>query len=176
MVVEEVDLIDIEDVAVRLGQDARLEATLAALDRRLDVDRPDHPILRGVDRQLDDAHAALAARQCLPAGQPVLAFRAKRLGRVRIAAVEAVRDDAQLGKEAGERSHGGRLPRAFLASDQNATDRRMDGVQNEGKLHLVLADDGAEGIDKPFHQAEPVLSISRWTLSTIELCERSNSP
>ncbi len=45
-----------EDVPVRLGEDARLEAALAVLDRRLDVDGPDHPVLGGVDRQLDDAH------------------------------------------------------------------------------------------------------------------------
>src|SRR2546429_9948170 len=52
----------------------------------------------------------------------------------------------------------------------------MDSVQDERELHLVLADNRAERIDKPLHQAEPVLSISRWTLSTIALCDRSKRP
>src|SRR6202022_257938 len=79
-------------------------------------------------------------------------------------------------EKAGERPHGRRLAGAFLASDEHAADRRVDRIQDERELHLVLTDDGAERVDESFHQAEPVLSISRWTLSTIELCERSNSP
>src|SRR6202521_1766594 len=106
VVVEQVDLVDVQDVAVCLGQDARLEAALAALDCGLDVDRPDDPVLRGVDRQLDDTHAASGAWQYLAAGQPVLAIRAERLGRVRVAAVEAVRDDVEFREQAGEGSHG----------------------------------------------------------------------
>src|SRR5437879_4252338 len=176
VIVEQVDLIDVEDVAVRFSENARLEAALAALDRRLDVDRADDAILRGVDGQLDDAHAAAGAGQCLSARQAVLAIRAERLGRVRITTVEAVRDDGQLGQQTGEGSHRGRLARAFLTANEHAADRRVDRIQDESELHLVLADDGAERVDESFHQAEPVLSISRWTLSTIELCERSNNP
>jgi len=37
--------VDVEDVAVRLGEHARLELLLAALDRRLDVDGTGRPVL-----------------------------------------------------------------------------------------------------------------------------------
>ena len=49
VVVEEVHLIDVEDVAVRFGEHARLELFLAALDRCLDIDRADNAVLGCVD-------------------------------------------------------------------------------------------------------------------------------
>src|SRR5438094_505237 len=75
VIVEQVDLIHVEDVAVRFRENTWLEAALAALDGRLDVDSADHTILGGVDRQLDDAHPAAGAGQRLPARQAVLAIR-----------------------------------------------------------------------------------------------------
>ena len=57
VVVEEVHLVDVEDVAVRLGEHSRLEAPRPFLEGRLEVDGSDHAVFRGVDRQLDDPHA-----------------------------------------------------------------------------------------------------------------------
>ena len=45
VVVEQVDLVHVEKVAVGLGQHAGLEATGAGLHRRLDVDGADQPVL-----------------------------------------------------------------------------------------------------------------------------------
>jgi hypothetical protein len=59
VVVEEVDLVDVEDVAVGLGQHPRLEALGPGLDRGLDVDAADDAVLGGVDGQLHDAHPAV---------------------------------------------------------------------------------------------------------------------
>ncbi len=63
VVVEEVDLVDVQDVAVGLGEDARFEAPGPRSQRRLDVDGAYNAVFRGVDRQLDDAHAALVRGQ-----------------------------------------------------------------------------------------------------------------
>src|SRR5438309_7555626 len=176
MVVEQVDLVDIQNVAVRLRQHARLEAALAALDGGLDVDRAHHPVLRGIDRQLNDSHPPAPPGQRLTARDSVLAIGAEGLRRVRVASVGAVGNHRELRKQSSERAYRRRFPGALLAADQDAANRRMDSVQDERELHLVLADDRAERIDKPLHQAEPVLSISRWTLSTIALCDRSKRP
>ena len=56
VVVEQVDLVDVEDAAVGVGEEPRLEATLAELDRRLGVDGADDAVLGRVDGQLDDPH------------------------------------------------------------------------------------------------------------------------
>ena len=45
VVVQEVHLIDVQNVAVRLGEDARLEAPGAGAQRGFDVDGPNHPVL-----------------------------------------------------------------------------------------------------------------------------------
>src|SRR5439155_6285357 len=46
--------------------------------------------------------------------------------------------------QASQRSHRGRLRRAAFAPDQHAADRRIDRVEHEGALHLLLADDRGE--------------------------------
>jgi hypothetical protein len=56
VVVEEVDLVDVEQVAVGGGQKARFEATLSSLDRRLHIDASHDPVLAGVDGELHHPH------------------------------------------------------------------------------------------------------------------------
>src|SRR5207237_2433389 len=60
VVVEQVDLVDVEDVAVRLGQHAGPKAPGACAQRGFQVDRADDAILGCVDGQLDHPHAAPA--------------------------------------------------------------------------------------------------------------------
>ena len=55
MVVEEVDLVDVEDAAVRLGEQPRLERPLALAQRPRDVDRARDAVLGRVQRQVDDS-------------------------------------------------------------------------------------------------------------------------
>src|SRR2546430_11213953 len=63
VVVEKVHLVDVEDVAVGLGQDSGLETARAFFERGLEVDGPDHTVLGGVDGQLDDSHPPHRRRQ-----------------------------------------------------------------------------------------------------------------
>ena len=48
------------------------------------------------------------------------------------------------GHEGGQRPGGGRLPRPLLAPDEDAAELRVDGVEEEGELEVVLPDDGGE--------------------------------
>ncbi len=95
VVVEQVHLVDVEDVAVGLGEDARLELLLTALDRRLDVDRADDAILGRVDGQLDDAHPAAPARQRVATRHALGALRALQIGVIGRAPIAAISHDVK---------------------------------------------------------------------------------
>jgi hypothetical protein len=58
VVVEQVDLVHVEDAAVRLREQPRLERLLAGPKGARDVDRAGETILRRVQRQVDDAPPA----------------------------------------------------------------------------------------------------------------------
>ena len=63
-----------------------------------------------------------------------------------MAAEVASLDDLLLGQQPGERPHGRGLSGALLTADQYAADGGIDRVQDEGQLHLVLADDRGERV------------------------------
>src|SRR5258708_15237221 len=84
VVVEQVDLVDVKDVAVGFGEHSRLKASRAFLQRRLEVDGADHTVLGRVDRQLDDAHAPGGHRQLTRAGT-LAAVETEGLGIGRVA-------------------------------------------------------------------------------------------
>src|SRR5690606_13415995 len=52
VVVEQVDLVDVQDAAVGASQEPGLELDGAGSERLLEVERAEHPVLRGPDRQL----------------------------------------------------------------------------------------------------------------------------
>ena len=56
VVFQQVHLVDVEEAAVGAGQQSGLERLLAARQRPLEVERADHPILRGAERQIDHRH------------------------------------------------------------------------------------------------------------------------
>ena len=56
VVVQEVDFVDVQDAAMRLGQQARLEVHGAIAQRLLEIDRTRHTILRRADGKLDQSH------------------------------------------------------------------------------------------------------------------------
>ena len=58
MIVEQVDLIDVEDRTVRIGQQTGLESALPMLEDVLDVDRSNKPVLGSRDGQVDDCRSA----------------------------------------------------------------------------------------------------------------------
>ena len=148
VVVEEVDLVDIQDVAVCLGQNAGLKTPRPFLERRLEVDGADHPVFGSVDRQLDHTHAPRRHGQ-RPARCPFPAVETPVLGVVGMAPEVAALDDLLVGQQARQRAHRSRLPGSLLTPNEHASDRRVDGVEHEGELHLVLSDDRREGVGVP---------------------------
>ena len=151
VVVEQVDLVDVEDVAVRLGQHAGLKAPGACAQRGFQVDRADDAILGCVDGQLDHPHAAPVVRQDTGRPQPAAAVGAQGIHVGRVAAEVAAFDDVVLRQQPGQRAHGGRLAGPLLAPNEHAADHRVDGVQDQGELHLVLSDDRRERVGVPVY-------------------------
>ena len=145
VVVEQVDLVDVEDAAVRVGEQTRLEAALAVLERVLEVERADEPVLGGGDGQLDEARAPRARGSGRPSPWRLAALGAPRAPRVGgIAAEAASLDDVDLGQQARERADGGGLRGALLAPDEDAADAGIDRVEEQRGLERLLADDGRE--------------------------------
>ena len=94
VVVEQVDLVDVEDPAVRLGEQARLERLLALAQRLRDVDRPRDPVLGRVERQVDDPPLPGDDRQARTRGT---ALPARRTRLRRVAAEGTIGDDVDRG-------------------------------------------------------------------------------
>src|SRR5438874_13107494 len=49
-------------------------------------------------------------------------------------------------QKARQSAHGCRLAGALLAANEDAADRGVDGVEDQGQLHLVLTDDRGERV------------------------------
>jgi hypothetical protein len=147
VVVEEVDLVDVEDVAVRLREDAWLEALGAGAQGGFDVDSADHAVLGRVDGELDDAHAALVRGQGAVRRHARAALDAEALAVLGVAAIVAALDDGVLGEEAGQGAHGGGFAGALFTTDEDPADGGDYGVEDQGKLHRLLPHDRGKGKD-----------------------------
>ncbi len=145
VIVEEVDLVDVEDVAVGVSEDPRLEAALPLLDGALDVEGADDAVLGSVDGQLDHSHGAADPEEMLPGELAGSALVAEEVATPRAAGEAAALDHLDLREQPGESAHGGGLGGAALAPDQHATDGRVDGVEDERRLHRLLAHQRGEG-------------------------------
>ncbi len=147
VVVQQVHLVNVEQAPVGRSQHARLELFPAGLDRHLDIQRADHPVLGGADRQIHEARGPVVARKALPPGHPLAAIVAKPLGAGRIAAKGAIGYYVDLGQQCRQRSGRSRLGGAALSTDQNSAYVGADGVEDQRRFHRILADYGGEGKD-----------------------------
>ena len=125
MVVQQVDLVDVKQAAVGRGQHARLEVALAALDRLLDVQRADHPVLGGADRQIDKAGAAVRDRQQLAARQALPALIAEGVDAVGSQPKRQSATTAISGSRSARARAAVDLAVPRFAADQHAADLRM---------------------------------------------------
>ena len=144
MVLQKVHLVDVEEAAVGAGQQARLERLLAADQRALQVERADHAVLGGAERQVHDRNRRGPPLRRVIARAALLAPRGRG---VRVAAVAATGVDLHRRQQGGERADGGRFAGAAVAEHQDAADRGIDGGDEETELHLLLAHDGGERED-----------------------------
>jgi hypothetical protein len=80
--------------------------------------------------------------------EPFLAFCTPCVGLVGITAEATIVHDLDFGEQCGKRACGSGFCRAAFAADQNASDARINGIQNERTPHALLSYDGCEGKDR----------------------------
>ncbi len=141
VVVEQVDLVDVQDAAMRVREEPRLEGLHALGERPLDVERPDEPVLGRADRQL---HGPRRPRHAGPGLVGTVGTR--RIGGAGSAGEPAAGDDGHLGHERGQRADRGGLGGALLAAHEDATHGGAHRVEQQSEPEIVLPDDGGEGV------------------------------
>ena len=142
VVVQQVDLVDVEHPAVGGGEQAGLERLDPLGQRPLEVERAGDPVLGGADRQLDEpgrAHRRADVRLVRAVG----ALRVRLVGG---AGEPAAGDDLDLGQQAGQGAHDGRLGGALLAPYENSPDGGRDGVDEQREPEVVETDHGGERV------------------------------
>jgi hypothetical protein len=79
VVLQQVHLVDVEETAVRAGEQPRLERLDALGQRPLQVERADNAVLGGAQREIDDGdrRALALQRSVLPARPALSAERAR---------------------------------------------------------------------------------------------------
>ncbi len=142
VVVQQVDLVDVQQAAVGVGEQTRLVADPTGAEGLLEVEGTDHPVLGGADRQLDQAGRAGRGRR----RGVVRAVGAAGVRGGGVAAEPAAADHLLGGQQLREGADGRRLGRALLAADQDATDGRGDGGEYQCQAHVVGTDDGRERV------------------------------
>ena len=147
VVIQQVDLIHIQDISVCRRQDSGLKFLFAVLERVLHVQRSNHSILGGADRQVDNSHP--------PDGYFLLRLLTARLtpeGRViRVTAKAAACDFPSFSQHLCQSADCGGFCRSLLSANQHAAQGRIDDIQYQCPLHLLLSHDSAEGVEHPFH-------------------------
>jgi len=106
VVVEQVDLVDVEDAAVRAGQQARIEVGLAG-QRVFDGEGADDAVSSRTERKRDERNRSRLDREVV--GVAFAALIALQIGVVGRTAVRTVGDGPLLGEEIHECPNSGRL-------------------------------------------------------------------
>src|SRR5262249_22709576 len=150
MIFEQVDLVDVEEPAVRPRKQPRFEGFYARCERAFDIERAADSILRSSQRQIDYGHMPGRVRQSSALFQPLPAFRAHSDRVFRVASVEAAFYFLDEREQIGKTSDGGRFGRTAMSHNHHAAYSRVDHVQDERKFHLFLSYDGGEGIEGGF--------------------------
>ena len=141
VILEQIGLVDIKKAAMRARQQPRLERLDALAQRAFEIERTDHAVLRGAERQIDDRdrrkfafHRAPRAARSWHSAQPIRSRPDRSDSGTRP-------PRAFCGNRRRQRAHRGRLAGAAVAEYQNAADGRIDRRDQQRQLHLVLADD-----------------------------------
>ena len=141
VVVEQVDLVDVEDPAVGTGEQPGLVLRPALGKHPFQVQRAEHPVLGGPDRQLDQPHGAGLGLRVRPE-------RAVERAGVRVVGIDGepvAGEDVDRWQHRGQRPDHGGLRGALLAADQHPADVGRDRGQDQGERHVVGTDYGTEG-------------------------------
>ena len=141
VVVQQIDLVDVEQPAMRRGEQAGLIVRHTFGQRAFQVERADHAVFGGADRQLDQPYRPPMSRRAV-----VRAVRASGVGRCRIAGKPAAVHDIDVRQQPGERAHHRRLRGSFLAAHQHTADGGRDRGEDQRQAQFRHPDDCGERV------------------------------
>ena len=147
MVVQQVDLVHIEYVAVGGGQDTGFEPFLTGLEDVFKVQRTGYPVLRCGQREVDDPHPDLLGLQLLSLVEFILAVGAVSGFLPVLAAEGASLHHGPVGENGVHRPHGRGFGRTLLSLDQHSAYPGVDDVEHQRPLHVLLPYDPRERKD-----------------------------
>jgi hypothetical protein len=141
VVLEQIDLVDIKEPAMRAGQQARFKNLDTLAQSALEIERPDNAVLGGTQRQVHHRHRRQHRAQ-RSLRQPLPACLAQRILVGGITAITAIRHHLYLGQQSGQSAHGSRFAGATVAKHQYAADPGIDSGQQQTQPGFFLADNG----------------------------------
>ena len=145
MVVEEVDLVDVQDVAVGVGEDSGLELPLSGLQDVLEVKGSGDTVLGGVQGEFDDLGGSHHGLELSVPLELLPALGAHLTDLVGVASEPASLYDGVRGEELGHGTDRGGLGGSLASLDEDSADAGVDGVQEQCEFHVFLSDDAGEG-------------------------------
>jgi hypothetical protein len=139
VVVQQVDLVDVQQAAMRVRQQPGVVLGDAVGQRPAQVQRAHDPVLGRADGQLDEPGRAGGA-----GGGGVRSVGAAGIRLVRVAGEAAARDHRDVREQRRERADHRRLGGALLAAHEHPAHVRRDRRQDEREREVVGTDDRAE--------------------------------
>jgi hypothetical protein len=168
MVVEQIDLVHVQDASVGLGKETWLKRLDTLSKSLLDIDSSANPVLSGTKGEIDHGnlhmvqscdgsvrqgervrwgmfHLHGAHGEVLSLLEPLPDLGRHELRVIRVAVEGILGHHPHLREEVSKGSDRGGLSSATVSHNHDASDLGVDNVEDEGELHLLLADDGCEG-------------------------------
>ena len=143
VVVEEVDLVDVEDSPVGLGEEPRLEGHHALSQGTGDVDGAGDAVLGGVEREVDDPHAPPVGAEPFAALDPLPAGGAGDAGSHEKGQSATI---SISGRSSARPRTAVDLPVPLGPSTRTPAHGGVDGVDQERLHEALLVDDGRERV------------------------------
>jgi len=140
MIIQQVDFIHVQDAPVSRCQHTRLEVFFTLLDGFLDIQRADHPVFGGADRQIDKAGtAALGLKFFTPFG-PGADFIRPGIRALGIITIRGADDYFNIRQEGSQRTSRGGFTGAAFATNEHTADAGINGVEDQrtfqGSTHV----------------------------------------
>ncbi|EEC75579.1 hypothetical protein OsI_12266 [Oryza sativa Indica Group] len=145
---------------VGLGKQTRLERLDTIGERLLNINGATDSILSGTKGKIYHGDLGRDNRKLLTLQHAFPDLRAHDLGIVRVGIERVANNDADIREQVDERADGGGFAGATVSHDHDTADLRVDDVEQQAQLHLVLPHDRRERIHRPWLSFAPAALAS----------------
>src|SRR5271157_112017 len=139
MILEEIYFVNVEDAAIGPREQTRPEHVLPSLNKCLNIKRPGHHFLCDTKRQVNDRYLLANTRQLSFSFEASAAIRAQVFRwPMRVTIVRTTLHNFNFRKNLRQTPDCRRLSRALVPRKEYAADLRVNHVQEQAELHVVL--------------------------------------